>query len=69
MTEKPTYMANSLFRNGPNAQLNACVGENGGPYGYDEYGDGFFDGAKMIVARIKEGAYNIDTLIYPATFS
>ena len=69
MTEKPTYTANSLFRSGPNAQLNACVGENGGPYGYDEYGDGFFDGAKMIVNRIKEGAYNIDTLIYPATFS
>jgi hypothetical protein len=65
----PRYEPNALFRNGPNRRLNACVGSNGGPYGFDEYGEGFFEGAKKVVAAIKRGEWAIDILIYPACFS
>lgn len=62
------YTPNTLFRNGPNHHLNACVGSNGGPYDFSDYGEGFFEGAKQIVAAIKRGEWTIDILIYPATF-
>ncbi|HLL26905.1 MAG TPA: hypothetical protein VKT73_04555 [Xanthobacteraceae bacterium] len=61
--------SNQLFRAGPNADLNACVGDNGGPYDFSDYGEGFFEGAKKIVDAIKSGEWAIDILIYPAAFS
>jgi hypothetical protein len=64
-----TYQPNSLFRPGPNFDLNACVGTNGGPYEFGEYGEGFFEGGFQIIESIKKGAWAIDLLIYPATFS
>lgn len=63
------YEPNTLFRNGPNAQLNACIGTNGGPYDFSDYGEGFFEGAKQIIAAIRRGEWTIDILIYPAAFS
>jgi hypothetical protein len=30
------YIANSLFQSGPNKALNACVGDNGGPYDFND---------------------------------
>ena len=63
------YQPNALFRNGPKPQLNACVGENGGPYDFDDYGEGFFEGAKQIIDAIKRGEWTIDILIYPAAFA
>lgn len=62
------YTPNNLFRNGANANLNACVGTNGGPYDFSDYGEGFFEGAKQIIEAIKRGEWTIDILIYPATF-
>lgn len=32
---------NPLFTNGENHQMNACVGDNGGPYNLFDYGRGF----------------------------
>ena len=64
-----TYNPNSLFRGGPNQDLNACVGTNGGPYEFGEYGEGFFEGGFQIVKGIKKGAWTLDLLVYPATFS
>jgi len=60
---------NQLFRAGPNPDLNACVGDNGGPYDFSDYGEGFFEGGKKIVDAIKRREWAIDILIYPAAFS
>jgi hypothetical protein len=64
---QPPAERQSLFTGDP--ALNACVGDNGGPYGFDDYADGFFEGAKQIVSGIRQGVWLIDTLIYPAAFS
>jgi hypothetical protein len=63
------FQPNSLFRNGPNPHLNACVGANGGPYDFSDYGEGFFEGGKQIIEAIKRGEWTIDILVYPAAFS
>jgi hypothetical protein len=57
-----------LFRPGPNLNLNACVGTNGGPYDFGAYGEGFFTAGFEIIAAITKGAWTIDILIYPAVF-
>lgn len=51
-------------------QLNACVGENGGPYDDNHYAKGFFSAGDLICKTvIKEGGVDIDCLIYPAFFN
>lgn len=62
------YAHNMLFRPGPNLNLNACVGENGGPYDFAAYGEGFFHAGFEIIEAINRGAWTIDILIYPAVF-
>jgi hypothetical protein len=59
----------ALFGQGPNPQLNACVGNNGGPYDFSDYGDGFFDGGHKIVVALKRHEGLLDVLVYPAAFS
>jgi hypothetical protein len=66
---KRRYVPNSLFRNGPDARLNACVGNNGGPYDFSDYGDGFFEGGQKIVDAITRHDGIVDNLIYSAAFS
>lgn len=63
------YSHNSIFGPGPNPALNACVGDNGGPYRYNAYGEGFFHGGQYIIDAIKQGKWTIDLLIYPAVFN
>jgi hypothetical protein len=63
------FKPNSLFRGGPNYDLNACVGENGGPYDLRAYGQGFFDGAKAIIDTARDRRFPVDILVYPAAFS
>lgn len=63
------YKANSLFRAGPYSSLNACVGTNGGPYEFEDYGEGFFTAGFQIIEVIRLGNPLIDILIYPAAFS
>jgi hypothetical protein len=60
---------NALFRGGPNPHLNACVGDNGGPYDLAHYGYAFIEGARAIIASAVSGAKPVDALIYPAAFS
>ena len=52
----------ALFGHGPNTQLNACVGNNGGPYDFSDYGQGFFDGGTKIVEALKRNDGLIDVL-------
>ena len=59
----------ALFGQGPNPRLNACVGNNGGPYDFADYGEGFFDGGRKIIAALKRREGLLDVLIYPAAFS
>jgi hypothetical protein len=51
------YAHNVLFRPGPNLNLNACVGENGGPYDFAAYGEGFFHAGFEIIEAINRGAW------------
>ncbi len=49
--------------------LNACVGENGGPYDLVDYGRGFFEGAQEIIHGLRNGRATVDLVIYPICFS
>jgi hypothetical protein len=60
---------NPLFTNGDNANMNACVGDNGGPYELFDYGKGFFEGGHAIVAAAGALVAPVDWLVYPAAFS
>ena len=66
---KQNFTPNALFRSGPVMELNACVGENGGPYDLIDYGKGFFNGAQEIAIAVKERNGIIDLLVYPICFS
>ncbi|RWQ89270.1 MAG: hypothetical protein EOS85_01450 [Mesorhizobium sp.] len=66
---KYDFSPNALFREGPNTELNACVGENGGPYDLIDYGKGFFDGAQEITKAVQTGNPMVDLLVYPICFS
>ena len=66
---KYNFKPNTLFRNGPDMSLNACVGENGGPYDFADYGEGFFQGGMAIVEAAKDKRAIIDVLVYPAAFA
>ena len=60
---------NPLFTNGDNVEMNACVGDNGGPYNLFDYGRGFFDGGHAAVKSAREFVGPVDLLVYPAAFS
>lgn len=60
---------NPLFTNGENDKMNACVGNNGGPYNLFDYGRGFFDGGHAAVKSAQEYVGPVDLLVYPAAFS
>lgn len=60
---------NPLFTNGDNANMNACVGDNGGPYDLFDYGRGFFDGGHAIVRAAQDFSMPVDLAVYPASFS
>lgn len=59
---------NPLFTTGDDWHLNACVGDNGGPYELDDYGRGFFEGGHAAIRAAENGDGPIDVLIYPAAF-
>ncbi len=60
---------NPLFTNGDNHQMNACVGDNGGPYNLFDYGRGFFEGGHAAVKSAQEYIGPVDLLVYPAAFA
>lgn len=57
--------SNGLFGPGPNWDLNACVGYNGGPADYHRQGDGFFAAGTRLLASVSDDTFGIDRLIYP----
>ena len=64
-----TATKNPLFGPGKNPNLNACVGNNGGPYDFSSYADGFFFAAFYNIENAAEGRWTIDLLIYPICFN
>lgn len=60
---------NPLFTNGEVTSMNACVGDNGGPYDLFDYGKGFFSAGHAIVKSAENYADPVDLAVYPAAFS
>jgi hypothetical protein len=63
------YTYNSLFRPGPDIYMNACVGDNGGPYSFGAYAEGFFQGGHRIFTSAQAEGISPDLLVYPIAFS
>ncbi|CAA2158533.1 hypothetical protein MBRA_03802 [Methylobacterium brachiatum] len=68
MTQKP-FKENDLFKGTPNWSLNACVGDNGGPYDMYDYAQGFLEAARVVIRRSTDDDAIVDTLVYPACFN
>jgi hypothetical protein len=64
-----SFKVNDLFRPGPNGDLNACVGENGGPYDFFDYALGYFKGAAAIARAAERRELPVDIAVYPMVYS
>ncbi|MFM9966046.1 MAG: hypothetical protein ACKV2Q_33110 [Planctomycetaceae bacterium] len=65
------YQSGDLFQPAPQHSLNeliACVGINGGPYGFDAYALGYFESARRLWESIAEDTACVDVVGYPFTF-
>ena len=60
--------AHDIFRAGPNHELNACVGTNGGPYDFLDYGRGYLLAAIVLCEGIEHGGCVKNVKIYPTVF-
>ena len=49
--------------------MNACVGDNGGPYDFGSYGQGFFEGGFAVIVAARASKAPVDILVYPAVFA
>lgn len=64
----------SPFGKGTNSRLNACVGENGGPYKYLDYAHGYFQAGDALVEKVVQNQttqsidIQIDAVIYPLLY-
>lgn len=66
------YRRNDLFRDGDHWELNACIGTNGGPYGFVDYSLGYFEaGMQLVEVLIKDSGVrgSIDILVYPLVYN
>ena len=63
----------SPFGEGKNWKLNACVGNNGGPYNYFDYACGYFQAGDALAERLIQNSgfdmsMQIDATIYPLLY-
>ena len=68
---KTVIKQNSLFRGDQSRfKFNACVGKNGGPYDFLDYGNGYFKAAKNLVESLQENTNEnpVDIMVYPIGF-
>ena len=49
--------------------MNACVGNNGGPYDLYDYAKGYFDATKTLLAHVRDEGNLIDLIVYPICFN
>ena len=65
---KEPFKQNDVFKHVDNDQLNACVGNNGGPYDLYDYAKGYFDATKTLLAHVQDDGNLIDLIVYPICF-
>jgi hypothetical protein len=65
---KPAFKQNDVFKHVDNDRLNACVGNNGGPYDLNDYARGYFDATRILLENISGGGVLIDLVVYPICF-
>ncbi|MCK1394307.1 hypothetical protein [Bradyrhizobium sp. 1] len=65
------FRQNELFRGLQNdlSRLNACVGNNGGPYDLYDYAWGYFEATRLLLEDADEPGAKIDVLVYPICFN
>lgn len=65
------FKQNELFRGLQNdlSRLNACVGNNGGPYDLYDYSWGYFEGTRLLLTDAKVPGATVDVLVYPICFN
>ena len=49
-------------------ELMACVGRNGGPYGFQDYSLGYFEAARSFWKSIRSGNATTDIAVYPLAY-
>jgi hypothetical protein len=65
---KEPFTQNDVFKHVDNHKLNACVGNNGGPYDLYDYAKGYFDATKILLENISGSGVLIDLVVYPICF-
>ena len=60
---------NLLSQPNKDSSLNACVGNNGGPYDLAVYAEGFFQSGFAAIKVTQGYQIPIDVMVYPAVFS
>lgn len=65
---KEPFKENDVFKHIDLDPLNACVGNNGGPYDLYDYAKGYFDATKILLENISGGGVLIDLVVYPICF-
>ena len=68
-TMKEPFKQNDVFEHVDLDQLNACVGNNGGPYDLYDYAKGYFDATKTLLAHVRDEGNLIDLIVYPICFN
>jgi hypothetical protein len=66
---KPAFRQNAVFKHVGNDQLNACVGNNGGPYDLYDYAKGYFDATKTLLACVWDEGNTLDLMVYPICYN
>ena len=62
---KQPFKQNDVFRHIDGDQLNACVGNNGGPYDLYDYAKGYFEATKTLLDNVQDEGNHIDLIVYP----
>jgi hypothetical protein len=65
---KPAFKQNDVFKHVDNDQLNACVGNNGGPYDLYDYAKGYFEATTTLLSHVQDDGNHIDLIVYPICF-
>lgn len=67
MTEP--FKQNDVFKHVDFDPLNACVGNNGGPYDLYDYAKGYFDATKTLLNHLQDDGNRIDLIVYPICYN
>ncbi|MCP1967360.1 hypothetical protein [Bradyrhizobium elkanii] len=65
---KEPFKQNDVFKHVDFDPLNACVGNNGGPYDLYDYAKGYFDATSILLENVGGGHALIDLVVYPICF-